>query len=414
MTGMAQKGGQVTTHLRFAQQPGDLHSTRISPAQAELILGCDNVSTIGKEAVGVIAHGRTQIILNACETITSQFLKNRDFRVPVGALVKKLRDLAGTDRVHTVDASAISASLLGDSLGTNLFMVGYAWQLGLLPVPAEAILQAIGLNATAVKMNRQAFMLGRLAAHDLDAVAALLPEAATASDSRLSQSLDEVIGRREQYLRDYQNDRYAAKYRAFVDRVSMAERGIADAPGPLTEAVARNLFKLMAYKDEYEVARLYSTEAFRQQLRDTFEPGGRIRVHLAPPMLAKVDPVTGEPRKMAFGSWILPVFNGLSALRALRGTPFDLFGYTAERRTERQLITEYRAAVEAALADLTAARLESAVAIARVPDDIRGFGHVKQLGVDQARARWAVLGDQYRTAGTAQAELRRETVSEPV
>jgi indolepyruvate ferredoxin oxidoreductase len=409
MTGMAQKGGPVTTHLRFAPRPDDLHSTRIAAWSADLILGCDMVTTVGQEALSVIAAGRTRIVLNTFETIVAKFINDSDFRIPQ-TLVQRLQDEAGPDFVETVDASSIATRLLRDSLGTNLFMVGYACQRGLLPVSVEAILRAIALNGAAVSMNRTSFALGRLAAHDPQALLALVrTDPARVTGSRdLSRSLDEVIARREALLASYQDTRYAARYRGFIDRVRDAEKAATGTEGRLTDAVARSLFKLMAYKDEYEIARLYTDGSFRAQLRDVFESTGRMRLHLAPPGLARIDPVTGEPRKIAFGPWILPVLRGLAALRFLRGTPFDPFGYTRDRRTERQLIDDYRSAIERVLRDLAPSRLDIAVAIANIPQDIRGFGPVKTRHLARATARWTALEEEYSRAAPRSAAHRKE------
>jgi indolepyruvate ferredoxin oxidoreductase len=397
MTGMAQKGGPVTTHLRIAATPEDLHATRIAPGAADLIIGCDNVTTVGKEASAVIAKDRTHIVLNVHQTITSKFIKDRNFDVPVEVLIKRLRTAAGSGHVDTVDASDITARLLGDTMGTNLFMVGFAFQQGLLPLDAGSIERAIELNGAAVAMNKQAFALGRLAAHD---PAALQSMTQGAEAPPAVETLDGLIARRADFLRGYQNAAYADQYRGFLDRVRTAERGAMGSEGRLSAAVARNLSKLMAYKDEYEVGRLYSGAAFRKQLEDTFEPGGKISYNLAPPLLTKVDPVTGEPRKMRFGAWMKTGFTVLSKLRFLRGSFADPFGYSEERKMERQLIVDYRASIEAVIADLKPARFETAVALAEVPDEIRGYGPVKDRSLARALPRWRALEHQYRSDET--------------
>ncbi len=360
------------------------------------MLGCDLVVAAGKEALGVMAHGRTRVVLNSEETITGAFTRDPNFRIQGLGLSGIVKDVAGKEQVEVVPATQLATGLLGDSIGTNLFMVGYAWQQGLIPVSAASIDRAIELNCAAVEMNRTAFRLGRLAAADRAAVEALLPrpQAGSPPGHRIeSRSLDEIVSRRTAFLASYQNARYAGEYRALVERVRAREKAVTGKEGRLSEAVARYLFKLMAYKDEYEVARLYSDGTFRRQLAETFDGKGRLTFHLAPPLLAKRDPNTGEPAKMAFGPWMMTAFGALAKFRFLRGTAFDPFGYTAERRTERALIGEYRHHIEAALEALSAQGHAAAVAIAEVPEEIRGYGHVKEASIEKARVRWRELGE---------------------
>jgi len=397
MAGMAQKGGPVTTHLRFAPTPGDLHAVRISSRAADVVLGCDLVVAAGKEALGVMAAEKTHVVLNSEETITGAFIRDPNFRVQGLGLTAIVREVAGAGQVETISATKMATRLLGDSIGANLLMVGYAWQKGLIPLSSASIDRAIELNGAAVEMNRTAFRLGRLAAADRAAVDALLPEinATSPLGHRVaSQSLEEIVSRRVAFLTGYQNARYAKAYRAFVDKVRSRENSVMGRAGKLSEAVARNLFKLMAYKDEYEVARLYSDGTFRKQLEETFDGKGKLTFHLAPPLLARTNPNTGEPAKMTFGPWMLTAFGLLAKFKALRGTAFDPFGYTAERRTERALIGEYRGLMEQVLVTLTPERFEAALAIAEVPEEIRGFGHVKASNVEKARARWVELKEK--------------------
>ncbi len=390
MAGMAQKGGPVTTHLRFAPQPADLHAVRISTRAADVVLGCDLVVAAGKEALSVIGKGRTRVVLNSQETITGAFIRDPDFKVQGFGLADIVRDVAGREQVETVAATQLATSLLGDSIATNLFMVGYAWQRGLIPVAAASIDRAIALNGAAVELNRTAFRLGRLAAADPAAIEALMPGKKADATPR-PQSLDEIVARRVAFLTAYQNARYAGRYADFVEQVRRREKTVTGAEGPLSEAVARYLFKLMAYKDEYEVARLYTDGSFRRQLAETFDGDGRMTFHLSPPLLARKDPHTGEPAKMAFGPWMMAAFGVLAKFRGLRGTALDPFGYTAERRTERALIEEYRRHVEAALATLTRDGHARAVAIAEVPEQIRGYGPVKERSIEAARRTWQDL-----------------------
>lgn len=407
MTGLAQKGGQVTTHLRVARQPSELHAVRLAAGSADLVIGCDLVVTAGKEALSSIDKSKTRVILNTEETITGDFIRDPNFRVPGKQLANIIGDACGTNSVTAIAASKLAIDLLGDSIATNLFMVGIAYQAGLLPVSEVAVIQAIELNGAAVEMNRAAFRLGRLAAHDIDTLQQALPRAVANSDLGYripSNSLPEIIARRSKVLTDYQNAAYAAAYREFVNRVQLREEAVTGTSGPLTEAVARNLFKLMAYKDEYEVARLYSGSSFRQQIAETFEGDVRLTFHLAPPILSRRDPASGELVKRTFGPWMLKAFAILAKLKILRGTPLDIFGYTAERRMERQLIAEYRATIDSILAHLSSANIKLAVEIARLPEDIRGYGNVKDRNVAAVVARQQKLLEDYAHAtGQSQA-----------
>jgi indolepyruvate ferredoxin oxidoreductase len=394
MAGLAQKGGPVTTHLRFAPTPDALHAVRISSRAADVVLGCDLVVAAGQEALGVIANNRTRVILNAEETITAAFIREPDFRVQRTSLVRIVRELAGDTQVETIDATSLARQLLGDSIGTNLLLVGYAWQKSLIPLTAASIDRAIELNGAAPEMNRTAFRLGRLLAADRVALDALLTRTAVTSPLGYriaSQSLEEMVIRRVAYLTAYQNQHYAETYRRFVDRVRTQESAVMGKEGKLSEAVARYLFKLMAYKDEYEIGRLFSDGTFLMQLQETFDGRGTLTFHLSPPFLARRDPNTGEPAKIPFGPWMMSAYGVLAKLKGIRGSPLDPFGYTAERRAERALIGEYRALIDEVLGTLTRERFALAVAIAEVPEAIRGFGHVKARNIDKARASWAEL-----------------------
>jgi indolepyruvate ferredoxin oxidoreductase len=293
--------------------------------------------------------------------------------------------------------------LLGNAIAANMFIMGYAWQLGRLPLSRASLERAIELNGEAVKMNLQAFMLGRRAAHDPAALAAFLGQAKAPTTARhISQSLDEMIARRVDHLTGYQNAAYAERYRALVEKVRDAEAKAKLGSTALTEAVARYGFKLMAYKDEYEVARLYTDGAFLKQVAATFQ-GEKMRfnLHLAPPLLSKIDPITGEPRKMTFGPWMMSAFKLLARLKGLRGTAFDVFGYSHERKTERQLIVDYVVLVDELIGKLNAGNLAMAVALASIPEKIRGFGHVKARHLTQAKAEEADLMARFRSGEMA-------------
>ena len=312
--------------------------------------------------------------------------------------------MPGPDKAHFIDASAIATALFGQSIGANMFLVGYAYQLGAIPLSAAAIERAIELNGEAVAMNQAAFHWGRRAAVDRAAVEALAkPAAAIASDAEhLSESFDETVERRVKFLTAYQNAAYARRYRALVDKVKAIEAARAPGKCGLADAVARYLFKLMAYKDEYEVARLYTDGSFIKQVESEFDGGNlRLEFHLAPPLLARRDSTTGLPRKMSFGPWLLPAFRLVAKLKFLRGTPLDPFGRSLERRTERKLIADYEAMLDEVLAGLTAENHHLAVGLAVIPEKIRGFGHVKQRHLAAAKADEAALLEQYRAGPPA-------------
>ncbi len=388
-TGLAQKGGQVTTHLKLAKQAGAIPAVKLSPASADLVIGADLVGTASKDALVVMRSG-TSVLLNREEVMTGAFVRQPDFRIGGRYLERIVADIVGGDNVSTIDATALARRLLGDAIGANLMLVGHAWQAGLIPLSEDAIMRSIELNGAAVMMNKAAFRLGRLAYADPGALERLSRAASPEDRSqlRLSDTLDEVVKRRTAFLTAYQDARYAARYAEFVDRVRAHERAAIGSEGNLSDAVARGLFRLMAYKDEYEVARLYSGASFAAQLADTFEAAPRLEFHLAPPFLARRDPVRGEPRKMRFGPWLRHGFRLLAKMRRLRGTKLDPFGYTAERRSERSLIGEYRGVVEAELAELGPATLSRAVKRAEAAMLIRGYGHVKQRNAEAVRDEW--------------------------
>ena len=304
--------------------------------------------------------------------------------MPIAALIGQFDEALGEDAAYKVAATQIAGDLLGDTIATNLIMVGYAYQSGLLPLQADAIMLAIERNGVAIALNQAAFRLGRLAVHDSKAVSAAMKDA---SADAIPQSFDEIVAHRTAFLKAYQNTRYSEHYRRFVTDVR--DRSIAVDPGArLGRAVAISLAQLMTYKDEYEVARLLSDKGFRQELRAA---GSRVEYHLAPPILARRDPVTGHLKKMRFGSWIGVMFPVLAALHRLRGTPLDLLGYSTERRNERALIAEFRAMIESVLSGLVVANLDTAVRIAEAAQDIRGYGHVKDRNIVAVRERWSAL-----------------------
>jgi indolepyruvate ferredoxin oxidoreductase len=355
-------------------------------------LGCDLLVAAGRTALPTVARGLTRVVANSEEVLTGAFTREPDLAFPGAQLRRTLEEAAGPGNVELVEASRLATALLGDAIGANLFLVGYAWQQGLLPLSEAAILRAIEINGVAVDFNKRAFLWGRRAAFDGDAVRRI----AGLAERRRPLSLEETIADRIAFLTDYQDAAWAERYRRTVERVREAERRVAPGSEALTLAVAKNLFKLMAYKDEYEVARLMSGDAFRAQLAREFERWGRLEFHLAPPLLAERDPVSGHLRKRRYGPWAMTAFRWLAKARRLRGTVLDPFGWTAERRTERALIGAYEALLDEVLEGLSAERLPLAVELASLPEGIRGFGHVKEANLARVRERWSRLLDRWR------------------
>jgi indolepyruvate ferredoxin oxidoreductase len=393
MVGLSQKNGAVVSHLKIAEKPDDIAAVRIASGGADLILGCDLVTSAGERVLAAASPERSHAVLNVDETMPALFTRKPDLQIPSERMQLRIASRVMTDAVHAVEATRIATALLGDSIAANLFTLGFAYQKGLVPLSADAIEQSIRLNGAAVKMNLEAFLWGRRTAHDAQAVEKILGPRAEAG---VAETLDQMIARREAFLTDYQNGGYAAYYRSLVDQVRRREAEIASGSTALTEAVARYLFKLMAYKDEYEVARLYSNGAFDRALRKKFL-GGKLSFYLAPPLFAKIDPVTGVPRKMKFGSWMMGAFGMLARFKGLRGTAFDIFGYSHERKTERALIEAYRATIGDLLTSLNPQNIALAAEIAAIPELIRGYGHVKARHLKAAKAREAELLNAYRS-----------------
>ncbi|KQT08099.1 indolepyruvate ferredoxin oxidoreductase family protein [Ramlibacter sp. Leaf400] len=388
--GFAQKGGSVLSFVRLADQPARLNQVRIDTQQADALLACDLVVGASPEALATVRHGRTRILANTHQVPVAESLRNPDASLKVPALLEKLRFAAGEDRVETLDAQALAEAFLGDSIVSNILALGYAWQRGLVPVGVQALLRAIELNGVGVENNKLAFSLGRLAAADPQAVAALLREPQP-EPLPAQETLDAIVARGMKHLAGYQGAAYARRYAEFVARVRTREASLAcDASLPFTRAVAQSLLKLMAYKDEYEVARLYTDGEFLKSLLQQFEGDPALEFYMAPPILSRARP--GErPRKVRLGGWMLPAMKVLAHGRRLRGTALDVFGYTHERRMERSLIGEYTSRVEALLPALSAERLGVATEIALLPLSMRGFGPVKQANVAAARLREAEL-----------------------
>jgi indolepyruvate ferredoxin oxidoreductase len=391
MSGLAQKYGAVMSHVKIAAAPEQLHAARLGTGEASLVIGCDLVVTAGTEALGKMASGRTRAAVNASVTPTADFVRNPNWQLPGSDLKREIAEACGTQHADFVPATELATALMGDAIATNMFMLGYAWQKGWVPLALGSLERAIELNAVAVDFNRKAFLWGRRAALDPERVRRIAaPAEVIPIAQRVSRTLDEIVERRVKLLTDYQDAAYAARYKALVEQVRRVEQERAGS-SKLAEAVARYYAKLLAYKDEYEVARLYTDGEFRREIEAAFEGDYKLVFHLAPPLLAKADPRTGEVKKMRFGPWMMSAFRVLAKLKGLRGTAFDLFGRTVERRTERGLIAEYQQTVAQLLAGLTRENHALAVEIASIPEEIRGYGHIKAKSIAAARAKQAQL-----------------------
>jgi indolepyruvate ferredoxin oxidoreductase len=362
-------------------------------ANADLVIGCDAVVTGNKTTLATIAGSRTFVALNTFATPTAAFVGNPDWQSPNDRCVETLISMIGEENLGRFDAQTLATRLMGQTVYANMMMLGYAWQAARVPLSHESIMRAIELNGVQVEQNKAAFELGRRCRHDLASVEAQAKPTQVISFKK-RKTLHEMLDARVRFLVEYQDQAYANAYRAFVEKVRAAEVAVSSG-SQLAETVARNLFKLMAYKDEYEVARLHTSPAFLKQIEDAFEGDYKLVHHMAPPMLSRRG-ANGEPVKMAFGPWMRGAMHVLARLKWLRGTRLDVFGYTAERRTERALIKEYRSSIEELLAGLDAAKLPLAREIAGIPQEIRGFGHVKERHLEAARTKWQTLMAQWR------------------
>jgi indolepyruvate ferredoxin oxidoreductase len=397
--GLAQKGGATWSHIQIANRPEAICTTKVDTAQADLVIACDAIVGAGRYTMSVMQPGRTFVALNTHGTPTAAFVRNADWQSPGARCEAVLRATVGADAVGAFDAEQAAEQLLGDSIYTNPLLMGFAWQRGRIPLAHAAIMRAIELNGVQIDNNKAAFEWGRRCAHDLASVQALF-KAQQVIEFVRKPSLDEIVGKRVDFLTAYQDAAYAAQYRAFVDKVRAAEAPLGGSA--LAEAVARYLFKLMAYKDEYEVARLHTDRAFSDRIASMFEGEYKLVHHLAPPAIAKKD-AQGHLVKQPFGPWMRSAFALLAKFKGLRGTAFDPFGRTPERKMERALIGEYRACVEELLKTLSADNRTLAAEIARIPEEIRGYGHVKERHLKAARVKWQALMQRWRGGGLRQA-----------
>jgi indolepyruvate ferredoxin oxidoreductase len=405
--GFAQKGGAVMSHVRVALSPSRLNQVRIDLRQADAVLACDLVVAAMPDSLSVMRHGHTMVVANEREIPTAEFTRERDASINKAGLLEKLTASAGAANVLQLDAQETASRFLGDPIGGNILLMGYAWQMGLVPVGLTALMRAIELNGVAIDMNKRAFMLGRLAAADQSALERLLRPARQVIQFATPKSLADTVAFRADWLTRYQNAAYARRYEeavAAIERREIALEG-GGSRQQLSKAVARNLFKVMAYKDEYEVARLHADPAFHAQIAAQFEGDYQVAFHLAPPLLARRKPGSGVPAKMRFGGWMMPVFGVLARLKPLRGTLFDVFGYTQERKRERALRDRYLAFARELAVGLAAENKEAALKLAQLPDKVRGYGHVKLAALDMADTEWDALLVRYRAAQAV--ELKR-------
>lgn len=396
MAGLAQKGGPVTSHIRIAKKPEDIHAVRIAAGGARLIIGCDIVVATSFDAMAKADKAITRAVINTHESITADFIRKPDFDFPVKRMMKIIEEEVGEKNTSFIEGSELATALMGDSIATNMFMLGYAWQQGFVPISEEAIMKAIELNGTAVQGNQRAFLWGRRAAFDADAVRRIAkPSVEKKPSAEIAETLDDIVAKRAEFLKGYQNDAYADRYRKFIARIAEHEQAIAPGSDALAKAAARSYFKLLAYKDEYEVARLYTDGSFMRKVKEQFEGDFKLHFHLAPPIAAQRDPQTGHLQKSEYGPWMMPAFKVMAKLKFLRGTAFDLFGKTEERRMERRLITEFEHTMETVLKDLTSSNHARAVELASLPMKIRGYGHIKELAVEDVKAKEAALLEKF-------------------
>jgi indolepyruvate ferredoxin oxidoreductase len=381
--GFAQKFGPVLSYIRIAPSPADIHQVRIEPARADALIGCDLVVSSSPKASLTYSKEHTRAVVNTAEMLTGDFVRHRDASLRVSERLDAIGNAVGVKNLSTINANHLADALMGDTIYANVLLLGYAWQKGLVPVSLAALMRAIELNAVAVDNNKVAFSWGRKAALDPSQMEHVLSK-----DNLIDESLDEMISRRRTYLSEYQNEELAVRYEALLAKAHDSESAVGG-QGNFTTAVARSYFKLLSYKDEYEVARLHTRKEFIDSVRAEFGSKARFRFHLAPPILSSGIDARGRPRKKEFGAWMLPVFRILASLRGLRGTAFDPFGRTAERRMERALIGEFEHLIEELLPALREDRLQDATELVELYMDIRGYGPVKEESVDRVRLQAA-------------------------
>lgn len=397
MAGLSQKGGAVVSHIRISEEAGDIQSIRVNSGGANLILGCDVMGAGSDTVLALMQKGKTASVINAHETYPADFIHKPNFEMPTDMLKLAIEARTDAKKFDFIDATKLATGLMGDSIATNLFMLGFAMQKGYLPIGIEALEEAIGLNGVAIEMNINAFRWGRIAAHTPEVVFAQVGEKPLVETLKVLPTLRELVDKRTRFLTDYQNSAYGERYRELVDKVRKVESSVAGDTGALSEAVARYYFKLMAYKDEYEVARLYTQTAFLSSIERQFEGDVKISFQLAPPLFAATDPETGRPIKKSYGPWMRKAFGVLAGLRGVRGTMFDPFGYLAERKQERALIEQYEETVLELLANLTVDNYNVAIEIAQLPEEIKGYGEVKARKIATVEEQKGALLSSFHT-----------------
>ena len=380
--GFAQKFGPVLSYLRIAEEPSGINQVRIEPARADALIGCDLVVSSSPKASITYQHDHTRALVNTAEMLTGDFIRHRDASLRADDRVAAIASAVGEQNLATVNANEMAERLMGDTIYANVLLVGCAWQLGLIPVSLQALERAIELNGVKIEENRRAFTWGRIAAATPDALRQLM----TGGIGQTAETLEAIVERRAEFLAGYQDEALAERYRERITRVRDTEAAVSD-DDSLSRAVAKSYFKLLSYKDEYEVARLHTRQEFLDSIRRDFGADAKLQFHLAPPVLSSAVDARGRPRKKTFGRWMLPVFRLLAAMRRVRGTVFDVFGYTAERRMERALITEFEGLVDDLLADLRADNVARSTELAAAWMDIRGYGPVKEESVHDVRQR---------------------------
>ncbi|HMB72692.1 MAG TPA: DUF6537 domain-containing protein, partial [Gammaproteobacteria bacterium] len=392
-TGLAQKFGPVLSHVRIASERDRIHGMRIPHGQVDLLLGSDLMVATDKEPLAMLSAQRSSVVVNTHAEMPPRFVHEPEMDYPVERMLDELRHHSRPDVVATLDATRLASALLGDSIAANVFLLGFAFQKGLIPLSSQALYRALELFGRNVEMNKRTFDWGRYTAADPESVIAMAygPDPAP-------MSVNDLVERRAAFLVDYQNEAYAARYRALVERVEATEQELAPESADLTLAAARSYFRLLAYKDEYEVARLHTTGEFLPSLKRHFGNGFKLRFHFAPPLISPTDPATGRPKKYEFGGWVLPILKLLARFKRLRGTVWDPFGRSAERKMERQLIADYEQLVDEVLDGLNPARMGLALEILGLAESIKGYGPIKEKSVARYRLRLNQLLARWRAS----------------
>jgi indolepyruvate ferredoxin oxidoreductase len=399
-TGFAQKGGAVISHIRIGKSPAALNQVRIADGRADALVACDVVVGTDPRAIRVVAAGRTRLLVNYSEVPSGQFVQDRNADIRMDERLGALSAAVGSENIETIAANSLMERLMGHTVYSNVFLLGHAWQQGLVPVGLAALMRAIEINGVNIEENQRAFGWGRLAAVDRQYV---LDAAGARERPEAVLSLDELIEHRAGLLVAFQDEAYAHQYRQFVAGVKAADLELPGGQLSLTRSVARHLYKLMAYKDEYEVARLYTDGEFREKLAQNFSGEYRLQFHMAPPVFNRGMDELGRPRKTSFGPWMLAALRLLAKGKVLRGTALDPFGRLPERREERALVDDYKALVTELMRGLNAGNYAIAVECAGLPDQVRGYGPVKSASIAQYREfRQALLHRFHNPASVVQ------------